>query len=381
MHHNTKIVLLVADVRGWAFDSIAQYVKSIISDQYDCHVIYTSDSENYEDFLESLGKYTKIDFIHFFYRGYLHELLNTVAKHKNQEAVEKFLNAATTTNIPDHLFIDSDRAILDKLHTFSFLDNYYPVSQKLHDIYSNIDSYPKPWKVIYDNIAIPEYTKTHDKDKLAVTWIGNSAWGDWYFGQGYDSKGFKTVVLPIFELIKQELSNVETYIADAVTAPRTKAEIIEILRKTDIVILGAKTDGTPLPAIEGMAYGCAIISTDIGIVSEILPQIQQEFIVPQDPALFLSAIKRLDNDQELLSKLKEANITAHKQIFKNDKHFKVLWSNLIEDSIKKLRTEDRIKIKKTILKDIQKTRSSVSIFGIKRLIKKILPNQMIRYFL
>lgn len=68
-------IILVADVRNWAFDNIARHVKSLLDSKYECHIIYSKDFKHYNDFIQSLGQYKSISLIHFFYRGYLTELL------------------------------------------------------------------------------------------------------------------------------------------------------------------------------------------------------------------------------------------------------------------------------------------------------------------
>lgn len=384
MQNAAKTIILVADVRGWAFDSIAQYVSNIIDDVYDCHVIYTSDYKNYEDFFESLGNYPRIDFMHFFYRGYLAELIEYIATRKSHQDLDlplmKFLNAATTTNIPDHLFIDTNQAILNKAHLFSFVDNYYPVSQKLHDIYSSIKLYKKPWKVIYDNIEVPKMTPslTSAANKLVVTWIGNSAWGEWYFGSGYDSKGFKTTIIPTLELASQKIKGLEYHVADAVTSPRSKEEIHELLRKTDILLIGAKTEGTPLPVIEAMASGCVIISTNVGIVPEILPDIQKEFILSKTLTAFVGAIQKLNNNRALLHKLKKQNFDAYQNLFNDSGYFKNLWLSFIEDSIYVLKTESRKTTKQSILDNLRNDEKQMSNFSARKIAKNILSNQHLK---
>ncbi|MGI4776206.1 MAG: glycosyltransferase [Janthinobacterium lividum] len=377
-----KNLILVVDVRNWAFDNIAQYLKAILKDNYNCHVMYASDYKNYQEFFDKLGIYNNIDFMHFFYRAYLSELLEMVAKNMDlleNSYLENFLKIAITTNVPEHLFIDNVNEIADKITVFSFIDNYYTVTERLNKIYHGIRYYPKPWGTIYDNILAnyksPEI-KVHNGD-LVITWVGNSKWGDWHYGKDYDSKGFKTLVLPIFaELIKENIS-VKENILDSQSKKRTKEEIFAHLQNTDILLMCAKTEGTPLPIIEAMASGCAIISTDAGIFPEISPQIQQQFIVKNDPKAFVEAIKKLNLDRLLLAEIKRENFLTYQKVFCDSKKFVGLWSQLIEDSIIRSQNKDRSAKKLSVLKSNKEANQRSFTFDAKKVAKNIIRNNSI----
>ncbi|MDF2964907.1 MAG: family 2 glycosyl transferase [Rickettsiaceae bacterium] len=378
-----KTIILVADVKNWAFDNIAQYISSLLKDDYDCHIIYTADYSNYEHFLQNLDVFPKIDFIHIFYRAYLNELIEYIARKYSKvqpSYVTKFLQSAITTNVPEHLFIENPQQILAKLPAFTFVDNYYTVSKRLYDIYCNITEYPKPWGFIYDNVRIEEtnLNETIQNDKLVVTWVGNSAWGEWHYGKSYDSKGFKKLIVPTFEELERLGVTVEKQLLDSQIKKRTKEEILSVLKRTDILLMGAKTEGTPLPVIEAMASGCAIICTDAGIAPEVLPLKQQEFVLERDPKAFAQAIKKLDKDRNLLEELKRQNFKAFNEIFCNDTKFKKLWSALIEDSVKRVIEENRIEEKRTLLNKLNNGMYKASIFNPQGLVKRFINNPEVK---
>ena len=84
-----------------------------------------------------------------------------------------------------------------------------------------------------------------------------------------------------------------------------------------------------------MSMGCAVISTNTGIVAEVLPPIQRPFILDRNSQQFFTAIKKLDANRALLKKLKQKNYAAYKAIFLNDVLFREKWINFIEFSINK----------------------------------------------
>lgn len=367
-----KNIFLVADVKGWAFDNIAQYLCKILDDQYNVTVLYTSDYKNYDHLLKVLQQYPQIDFIHFFYRGYLSELLVHIINNTSidSEYIQHFIQIPITTSIPDHLFIDHASREYYKM-ILSFVDNYYTSSQKLYKIYSEIQSYPKPWKeIIYDNVIINNHKVDclKNTDALNITWIGNSLWGEWIFGIGNDFKGVERIIKPALQAVQNKIK-IHTNIVDSSKQKYPKNEVFDMLNNTDILLISSKNEGTPLPLIEGMATGCAIISTAVGIVPEVLPEIQKPFIVDHNPEDFVNAIMKLHNDRDLLYQLKQENYKAYKKIFCNDDMFRTKWSNLIEDTIS--RCKNRVQAKKQILRNKVSSRD-------KGFIGKIIMNTYIR---
>lgn len=370
-----KTVLLVADVKKWAFDNIAQYLKVILSDKYEIHIIYSCEFTNPGKLLDHFNDFEKIDFIHFFYRGYLKDMLEHIALNKTHETKwKKFFESGITTSIPEHLYLMNEKEKQSYRNTFFFADYYYTISSILHDIYSKIDYYPKPWReVIFDNVIVKKsHPNFENNDKLSIAWVGNSAWGKHYFEKEYDPKGYFSVILPTFSEIEKDI-NIEKYIADGNQQKRSKEEIFEILQKTDILLISANTDGTPLPLIEAMFCGCAIITTHNGIAPEILPDIQKEFIVKKDPKEFIDAIRKINSDRSLLTSLKKANYKAFSDIFLNDDLFHKKWSNLIENTIKRSQSKDRIKEKINVLNQIANELQRSSFAGL--IMKKLMHNQ------
>jgi RPE1 domain-containing protein len=352
-----ETLILVADVRGWAFDSVASFVRSLLNDQYDCHIIYSCDYKTSEDFLISLNQYNSIKLIHFFYRGYLTHLLQIIVDDgiSTNSNIEKLLNIAITISIPDHLFIENEGDILKNLPTFRFIDNYYTSSKKLYDIYANITEYPKPWQVIYDNVLIPDSKSAPELDlvssRLVVTWIGNSAWGSWYSTID-DYKGLKTVIIPALEQLDHEKIHIKRCIIDKNQRLHSKQEVWDTLKETDILLIASVQEGTPLTLIEAMAFGCAIITTAVGIVREVLPDIQHQFIINREYPHFTDAIKKLNSDRELLTNIKQQNFLAYQKTFANKTHLQNLWHSFIETSVKNHIKKQNLQIKQQILRDI-----------------------------
>lgn len=346
-----KQILLIADVRNWAFDNVAQYLQKILAQDYYVTIIYTEEFDNPSALLKKISQLQKIDFIHIFYRRYLRYIIEHIAFNKISNAIlSNFFSIPISTSIPDHLFIENAVDISKYKDVLSFADNYYTTSAKLFAIYSKIPSYPKPWQeVIFDNV-IAQYNKPHfdNNDIITITWIGNSKWGKGSIDKHEDAKGYYTVAMPAIESLQKKIK-IKLLIANSQEKKRSKKEVYDILQQSDILLITSSIEGTPLTLIEAMSCGCAVVTTDIGIASEVLPQPQQAFIVDKDPNAFVSAVLKLNVDRQLLSALKKANYESFQKIFLNDDFFRSKWTKLIEGTIAECQNNEYIKRKQKII--------------------------------
>lgn len=83
----------------------------------------------------------------------------------------------------------------------------------------------------------------------------------------------------------------------------------KILIDSDILILPSYTEGLPLCVLEGMAAGCAIVSTTVGTLPEVIKNGKNGYLVsPGEIEKISEKINLLINDKNLLSKIKSNNI-------------------------------------------------------------------------
>ena len=86
--------------------------------------------------------------------------------------------------------------------------------------------------------------------------------------------------------------------------PLDHEQSIELLRHADVVVCPSRDETMPIFLLEGMSLGKALISTDVGGVSEWLRDGQNALMVPpQNPAALSAALARCINDRELVRKL------------------------------------------------------------------------------
>ena len=325
-------IILVVDHLEWAFGHVAKNIKSKINDS-NVEILCTSNYKDVKDFLSTLDKHTsKNCIIHFFWRDYLLEVLDLARLHKKYKNI--FINNKITTHIPDHLFIDDDyNGYAKRVDLMRFVDGYFVTSRKLYEIYSRQNDFSSPYGVIYDNPYIPFEYKENSKvsKELDVVWIGNSKWGEYL---GYlDYKGLNSVVLPALKKFEQTGRTLNYHEFDSAKGKHSHEDILKALRNSDVLLVSSVAEGTPLPLLEAMANGCAIITTDVGIADEIIPQEQKEFIVERNSDAFYKALLKLDTDRGLLKKLQQLNNQNYKCKFVDSNEISLSWQHFFEKVI------------------------------------------------
>lgn len=322
-------IILVVDNLDWAFGKVAQNIKKRMQSS-NVEILCTSHYKTIKDFLDALKKATKKDsIIHFFWRDYLLECLNFVRlfpKYKNI-----FLNNKITTHIPDHLFIETNSDDYEKrVGLMKFVDGYFVTSKKLYDLYAQDHTFDAPFGIIYDNpdIKIQSEYIAEAKGKIKVVWIGNSRWGE-YLGH-LDYKGLNSVVLPALKKIENSGRELIYKEFDSSKKKNTHEVILDYLKDADILLVSSLAEGTPLPLLEAMAQGCAIITSDVGIASEILSEEQQEFIVPRNSDAFTEALIKLDTNRSLLENIKRTNKLTYIKKFVESDEIALQWKTFFE---------------------------------------------------
>lgn len=297
--HKKKIALVV-DVENWAFYNIATQIKAKLSRYFDFEIIPLEQiGWNKQEF----NRRTKdCDIIHFFWRENITYLCPTFANE-----YEKVIS----TCVYDHLFL-KDAEIILRTKLFNHVD-YYVSSEKLFDTYQSIAHYKDPVMAIEDGVDPTKFypIKLNRLDNiqkpLIVGWVGNSQWGN------EDHKGFNTIIKPTIEYFEQHGVNIHGNYCDKVEKMVPHDEMVHYYSQIDVLVCMSKSEGTPNPVLEAMACGVPIISTDVGIVPQVLGQLQKQFILSERSTTALQqAILKIYHNRSLLKQLSEENLAQIK---------------------------------------------------------------------
>ena len=96
-------------------------------------------------------------------------------------------------------------------------------------------------------------------------------------------------------------------IADTVRFTGFRGDVGSIYRAADVVALTSANEGTPVSLIEALAAGCAVVTTDVGGVADVVDSGRAGILVPAgDLAAFAGALEELAHDPDRRRALGEA---------------------------------------------------------------------------
>ncbi len=310
-----KKIAIIIDTEGWAFDNIAKQIKKNLL-EYEIDII---PGRIFEGNMVRLFLFCEdYDLVHFLWRGYLSLINRQEMKLYSEEYLKmnfedfkrKYIyNKNISFSICDHLYLDGE----EKWRTeeiFKVSDKYVVTSKKLFDIYNKFNKKPK--MIIHDGVDLTKYKPINldrfkNINKLTIGWVGNSKFKD--SSGDEDMKGVEGIIKPaIFEL-QQEGYKIELNLADRNINMIPQEEMPNFYNSIDVYVCASKTEGTPLTVLESMAMGVPIISTDVGVVSEVLGENGKKYILEERSKECLkNKIKQLIDNKEDLVKISEENL-------------------------------------------------------------------------
>ncbi|MCC2096878.1 MAG: glycosyltransferase family 4 protein [Hyphomicrobiales bacterium] len=295
-------VLLCPDKPDWAFDNIARNIERHAGENRIFKLYMCDTLEQEHRFFEKI-LLSRIDICHVFWREDLFYLLSpsTIAKAARtlnfsyEGLVRSLSTCAFTTSVYDHLFSDQTE-MRERRYGFSVIDGYTVSSQKLYSLYGSEPQLPRPDAVIRDGVDVEHFSpRIGDKangDNHSIGWAGNSAWGN--KSLKVDVKGFHRLFTPMLEALQAGGLKVEAKVADPQTGRIAFSDMPDFYRGLDVFVCTSSMEGTPNPLLEAMACGRPVVSTNVGIVPEVLGELQQRFIIDDaDPEKFASAVAEI----------------------------------------------------------------------------------------
>ncbi len=243
--------------------------------------------ENEQTFFETIFL-NSIDVCHVFWREDIFYLLDPDTIRKTAQRlridcsylVRAINSCAFTTSIYDHLF-SSHEEMLERSSSFALVDGYTVSSKKIYDIYAAAAELPNPDAIIPDGVDIERFTPLpcdkRNTDRFVIGWAGNSAWGKQ--SQKYDVKGYDRLFRPMLEELHARGFVVEERVANPQIKRIKFEDMPAFYRDLDVFVCTSAIEGTPNTVLEAMACGIPVVSTDVGIVSDALGDLQRRFII------------------------------------------------------------------------------------------------------
>ena len=319
---NKKKIAIVIDVEGWAFYNSANQIKRYLSKYYDIDIIPMDIFDG--NIVKMLILSKKYDLMHFMWRAQISWITNEFSKHYINslgEEYEQFENeylkgSNITTAVCDHLFLDEAGKDLTNF-VCNNVKSYIVISKKLYDIYSRNDNIKNPEMIISNGVDLElfykknknKYNDLNDRE-IIIGWTGNSKFLD---ETDDDLKGVKKIIKPAVEELISEGYKIKLNIADRNERFIPHDKMPDYYNDIDIYLCASRTEGAPNTILEAMACGVPIISTDVGIVPEVLGTEQKKFIINRTKEDLKNSIKELLNNREKMKILSEENLERVKK--------------------------------------------------------------------
>lgn len=277
-----KKVLLIPDEPNWALDKNARDLIKYNKSNLILDIIY------YDDFLKDTDKYYKdYDLLFPMYKGIFFNFL------KNKLPVNNVITGIRSFHRWDHkqtqppgynaklprkVIKGLRKALLVNTHCkklWYIFSRYFPV---IHT------KYTCDLEIFY-----PEKTARQNK-KIIVGWTGS-------LSNHPGKRGFYEFIKPSCEAvlgIELKVQAKEDKFID------NDDEMRAFYNSLDLYIIASRSEGTPRPAIEAAACGVPVISTDVGIIPELLEDGVNGFIVDRTLQAFTEKLTWISQNKDLL---------------------------------------------------------------------------------
>lgn len=116
----------------------------------------------------------------------------------------------------------------------------------------------------------------------------------------------------------------------------SRDELHRIMEDTDIFLMSSVLEGQPLAVVEAMAYGCPIVTTNVGGISELIEDnVNGLLCPPENPECLVEKIERLLSDPMLRERLgRAARVAYERSPFEAksvSEHFMLVYSAVLEE--------------------------------------------------
>jgi len=126
-----------------------------------------------------------------------------------------------------------------------------------------------------------------------VIWVGSE------YHRG--TKNYDEILVPLAARLADKGISTDFQLVDAYGKLRTHEEMAEWYNTGSVYVVASKTEGTPNPALEAAGCGCAVVSTRVGNMPELIIDGHNGFIVGEDINLIENKIIEAMNNREVFS--------------------------------------------------------------------------------
>jgi hypothetical protein len=304
-------VLVVPYLRGWTYDFTAQAMKRHLSQRFDFQIAYSEDIQAHhraraEARHSAIDAWTPDVVVDMWWHGTLHyefglRTMKQISSHRWGTS-EKFGKCT-----PEKLlsrYAEGVGAIVVPSH-------------RLRDLLAPLAG-DRPVIVAPKGVD-PEFVDhgTRNADELAIGWAGAS-----------DAKDKR------LEILRAAAPNL--VIADACGSSIPFEAMPAWYNAIDVIAIASEAEGDPRPLIEGMACGCFPITTDVGIVPELIEHGANGLIVEPTVEAFERAFAWAASNPRYIRRMGADNARALR-VRRAWANVMPLWGDAIDATIERSR--------------------------------------------
>jgi len=268
-------ILLISDVRGWAWWNKSNYIKRYLSDEFHFDIINALEVRNNAIDCNKYDLYVTYgySYITMVRRADISKRVTGITAHRPTEVISPMMNKARY------------------LHANSML------------LYNELLQMAKPSQKCYyvpngvDEVLFHEVTPIKADGELVAGHVGKKC----------DVKGQDEFILPAIEKAGvQSIYNMNDY-----RDRKPYTEMWKMYQNMDVFIVASVEDGTPNGALEAAACGRPIISNRIGNMPEFIVDGENGFLVERNVDAYVEKLEYFKNNRaELIRMGKNARKTV-----------------------------------------------------------------------
>ncbi|HGY54362.1 MAG TPA: glycosyltransferase [Caldithrix abyssi] len=321
-----KKILLIPDEPNWALDKnakdLVKYNKSKLRLDICYYDDFRTDADRYYREYDLLFPMYMGIFFDFLKRRYPVDTAVTGIRSYHRWDKRKTLPPGYNTHPSFKIVHKLKKALLVNTHCkklWYIFARYFPV---IHT------KYTCDLQMFY-----PETTKKKS-DKLIIGWTGSLT-------NHPGKRGFHEFIKPACEAVDGVELKVQSKEDGVITDDNQMRAFYNSL---DLYIIASRSEGTPRPAIEAAACGVPVISTDVGIIPELMEDGENGFIVRRTLEAFVEKLQWIADNRDRLPEMGKKLRQKMEREF-NWEHLIYQWTDFMEYAleIKRLKKEGYLK--------------------------------------
>ncbi len=276
-----KKILLIPDTPNWALDKNAKDLVKYNKSNLQLDIVY------FDDFMTSWKKYyDEYDLLFPMFKGLFFQMMKAkIPIDSSITGIRSYYYWDKGKTQPPGYNSKPSRKVVNRMRKAILVNTH---CKKLWYIFSHYfpvihTKYTCDLEMFYPEMKTPN-------EKIVVGWAGSLT-------NHPGKRGFHDFIKPICD----EIPEIELKVQDSSVNPITDDnEMRKFYNSLDLYISASRSEGTPRPVIEAAACGVPVITTDIGIVPELIVNDVNGFIVDRTYEAIKSKLQWIVNCRELL---------------------------------------------------------------------------------